>query len=128
MNIAILSAVVAAVLGGFWYLKLSSSRATRSAVPVGHEPRRPGLPYASVTIRCGKNACSDAKGLRRQKLLAAEAPPLPLPGCSAAACSCRYEKIDDRREENRRASDDGIEPVIFFEGNERRIVGDRRYP
>ena len=109
------------VAGGFLYIKHSS----RSSAQVEHQVRTPTQPFAGVEIRCGKNACSDARRLIGEKLLATNAPVLPLSHCSAATCECRYRKIDDRREETRRGSDIGLESLIYAAA-ERRIAGCRR--
>ena len=120
MTVTILIAFVL-VVGGFLYIKHSS----RSSAQVEHQVRTPTKPFASVEIRCGKNACSDAKGLIGEKLLAANAPILPLTRCSAATCECRYRKIDDRREDSRRGSDVGLQSLIYAAA-ERRLAACRR--
>jgi len=120
MTMAALLILALAAIGVF-YLKRVGRSGARDKKPA----QTTAQPYASVEIRCGKNACADAEGLIGQKLLAARAPSLPFPRCDAASCSCRYMKIDDRREESRRSVDYGIEPRIF-DGNERRVDGSRR--
>ena len=81
--------------------------------------------YASVELRCSKTACAAAQGLKGRAILAAEAPVLPLAGCDAESCQCGYDKADDRRQDPRRTSDHGIEPIIFA-GAENRSDSDRR--
>lgn len=64
----------------------------------------PASPYHSVTIIPDKNGCASARRQVNQRFLAREAPRLPLPGCDAVACQCRYAHFDDRREDERRNS------------------------
>jgi len=51
--------------------------------------------------RSGRDACESVKKLRHKRFLPAEAPSLPLPGCDAVRCHCRYAHFDDRRQEAR---------------------------
>jgi hypothetical protein len=64
-------------------------------------------PYHSISIECGRSrACRTARTLVNRRFLAAEAPPLPLPGCDSANCICRYQHHEDRRSDLRRAADE----------------------
>lgn len=114
--------VIAAGLGAAWFIKGKTKTQQATSAPANVATRRR---YAGVEIRCGKNACSSAKGLRHRTLLAATAPTLPLAGCDAGKCTCAYSKCDDRRQDSRRASDFGIEPLIF-DGYEKRVSDERR--
>jgi hypothetical protein len=87
--------------------------------------RRPAGRFQSVEIHVGARACADAQGLAGERFLAADAPSLPLAGCTAARCRCTYKKLSDRREEGRRWSDEGL-GVMIFNAEERRSRGDRR--
>lgn len=81
--------------------------------------------FQSVEIRAGSRACSAARRREGQRFLAADAPSLPLAGCTAERCTCSYKKLEDRREETRRWSDEGL-GVTIFNAEERRSRGDRR--
>lgn len=88
--------------------------------------KKPINDFASVELRCGRNACKSARGLSGQPVLAVEAPVLPLANCDAPTCQCSYRKTEDRRQETgRRTADHGIEPLIF-EGNEQRSTATNR--
>lgn len=54
-------------------------------------------PYHCISIRSPKGACEAAKQLMGKRFLSREAPPLPLPNCTAKHCQCRYAHHDDRR-------------------------------
>ena len=71
-------------------------------------------PYPAVKVRSGRKACRGALAVGDHMILARDAPPLPLEGCDAEQCSCRYEHFDDRRQEDRRC---------LLLGNQR-IIGD----
>lgn len=73
------------------------------------ERHRVSNPFHAVSIATGSKACEVARGLEGQRYLSVDAPSLPLPGCNAATCRCRYLHHPDRRsEEPRREVDSGI--------------------
>ena len=109
--------------GGVWYLKNTRADASDDSEAASKKTR--SQPYAGVEIHCGQHACGEAKKLRGTRLLASNAPVLPLIGCDADACNCAYRKWDDRRQDSRRSSDDGIEPIIYA-GRENRESDGRR--
>jgi hypothetical protein len=83
------------------------------------------LRYAGVELRVGSPACKAARGLAGKVFLMHEAPVLPLGRCDAARCRCSFEKRSDRREENRRWEDHGVQATITS-AVERRAGRDRR--
>lgn len=79
-------------------------------------------PFHAVTIVPGPRCCRAVKGYTDRRYLSVEAPTLPVTGCDAHQCTCRYVHHDDRRvEDSRRAADLGI---ISMEGTWRGV--DRR--
>lgn len=58
--------------------------------------------YHCVVITYSNDACEAVRRLEGQRFLSAEAPRLPLQGCGAESCPCRYVHYNDRREEDRR--------------------------
>lgn len=78
--------------------------------------------------------CGAVEKIAGQRLLADEAPVLPLPDCDAEECNCRYAQYKDRRLDARRDADVGISNVASSMGIDsgraeepgRRAV-DRRY-
>jgi hypothetical protein len=99
--------------------KVGGAVARKAATPSGSG-------YAAVAIVPGRSeCCRPAKVLSGQRLLAAEAPPLPLPACTSPGnCRCRYEKFADRRDEMRRM--DGIAQQLFAAPERRKRVRGRR--
>jgi hypothetical protein len=83
-------------------------------------------PYHAVSIQSHLNLCGTARKYQGQRFLAADAPKLPLAGCRAATCTCRYVHHDDRREGPRRASDLTRLTNGFWGGSERRDARGRR--
>jgi len=65
----------------------------------------PDRRWHAVAIVAAAGACAAARACKDQRYLSAEAPPLPLPGCTAARCDCRYGHFDDRRRGPRRAAE-----------------------
>ncbi len=64
---------------------------------------RPARDWRSVTILSTFSSCDAARSLEGQVFLSTEAPSLPLADCDHANCRCRYEYLDDRRQEDRRS-------------------------
>lgn len=60
-------------------------------------------PYHAVS--CEGN-CEALHSLQGRRFLVTEAPPLPVPGCSAEYCDCRYVHHRDRRQGDRRSIGD----------------------
>ena len=83
-------------------------------------------PFHAVSVLAGPAACQAARGCAGTRFLSTEAPPLPLPGCDAAACKCRYQHHTDRRSGLRRGSDAMHYQNHFWQGQERRTSRGRR--
>jgi hypothetical protein len=67
----------------------------RSGKPM--EQRRVVNPYHAVEVSPALGCCKAAVDLKGRRFLSAEAPKLPLPGCDAASCRCRFVHHNDRR-------------------------------
>jgi hypothetical protein len=76
--------------------------------PVAPRPAPKGdSRFRAVSVRPGEDSCEAAQQFGQMRFLCAKAPRLPLPGCSAAVCNCRYVHFADRRSGlDRRASYD----------------------
>lgn len=79
-----------------------------------------------TVLRPGPNACSIARQQAGRSFGSAEMPRLPLPGCRAASCDCRFETVQGRRRRQRRESDDRRATVRFDEKGGERRQRDRR--
>lgn len=78
--------------------------------------------FHAVSIRFGANPCSKARRLHGQRFLSAAAPRLPVDGCDAADCDCRFVHHADRR-----AGDDRRSPFQSgFGGSALRVEENRR--
>lgn len=61
-------------------------------------PAKPAAePYHAVSIKPGLRCCEAARQFGQHRFLSKKAPRLPLPGCDAAECTCRYTHFSDRR-------------------------------
>ncbi|MGI9342449.1 MAG: hypothetical protein ACR2QV_06335 [Gammaproteobacteria bacterium] len=58
--------------------------------------------YRAVAVKPGGSPCGAVLELADQPFLVNKAPLLPLKDCGKAACDCAYERLDDRRTEDRR--------------------------
>jgi hypothetical protein len=66
-------------------------------------PLRVVRDFRAVSIAPRSDACRAAKQMGGKRFLVREAPRLPLTGCpSPEQCRCRYDKHDDRRQDDRR--------------------------
>lgn len=71
--------------------------------------RKPQVPARRVSYRCvgiespdPVTACSAVKALAGHRFLSGQAPQLPVPGCTAARCTCKFVHFEDRRAGSRR--------------------------
>lgn len=76
-------------------------------------------PWHAVSIVLNGGACAKARSMSRARFLSQDAPALPLEGCTAKACACRYLHHQDRRRTLRRASD-VVSRRTNWSGQERR--------
>ena len=60
-------------------------------------PGKPDTKYHAVSLKFPPDACDAAKAMEGERYLSADAPSIPLPGCDAATCKCRYVHHKDRR-------------------------------
>ncbi len=82
-------------LFSWWYRKRIQATVQLSGRPMRfHHVTNP---YHAVSIKAGSACYQTAQRYGRQRFLSREAPPLPLPTCSAGACECRYVHHEDRR-------------------------------
>lgn len=83
--------------------------------------------YRAISICCEKHACAEAIASQGKRFLLKESPQLPLAGCNAATCGCRYEHHDDRRSEEDRRLRFGLSNELHcVNDGERRESRDRR--
>ena len=86
---------------------------TGPATPVSRLPKKtksippkaensPGSPFRAVSIAPGESPCAAVKALQGKYYLVelGDAPTLPLAGCNAGKCGCRYNHHADRRQSN----------------------------
>lgn len=70
---------------------------------------KPNFEFRGVEVVPDANACCTAvEALAGRRLLAHEAPQLPMPDCDQPSCECRFKQYTDRRTDLRRNSDAGI--------------------
>jgi hypothetical protein len=83
--------------------------------------------YRCVELRYRGDACDAVKRFGAKRFLPGEAPAIPVPGCDAAQCACRYVHHDDRRDDDRRHpfAQQASQPPLSA-GGERRTKKDRR--
>lgn len=66
-------------------------------------------PWHAVGILCGKPSCRAAMAARKIRFLSAEAPQLPLSGCTQSkTCTCKYKHFADRRAGPRRVTESDL--------------------
>jgi len=84
--------------------------------------RRQPSPWYAVSVVPGQESCTLVKLHQGTRWLSAEAPRLPVPGCDAKHCDCRYRHYADRRANVQRKQDrDGW--VRYHKGEDRRTGG-----
>jgi hypothetical protein len=78
----------------------SSLQITSSIQGRGERAKSIRSPYKSVSIVCASGACEAAKAMAEKRLLSSTAPLVPLSGCTASTCACKYAHYDDRRSDS----------------------------
>ena len=115
--------IVAAGIG-LLAARLRPRRRKSAHEPVATKVDAPA-PYGAVSVRCGREACEAVRRLAAKRLLPKEAPPLPLPECTAGHCGCHYIHHPDRRSGEERRS--GLWSPFARRGSDRRLGRGRRW-
>lgn len=117
-SLYLLLALCIAVATGWWWLH-------RHDRPAPTQTVSPARRYHGVMIIAGPHACEAVKKISEKRLLAEEAPLLPLPNCDSLQCQCTYRHLNDRRRsEARRQSHIDIDKQ--YKKHEKRDGRDRR--
>lgn len=82
-------------------------------------------PYHAVLITHDAASCKQVRQYEGQRILASAAPRLPVPGCDAPACRCRYIHCEDRRSGEDRRERDAAPHAYAGRGNLRMSPGRR---
>src|ERR1700689_3560886 len=83
-------------------LKTRPIAKARTSAPADNNKSVKKEAWHSVWIIRGREACTAVAELNGPKGLSAEAPQLPIKGCDAKQCDCRYRHHADRRSADRR--------------------------
>ena len=70
-----------------------------AAIHAGSEVVKAHSNFRASSISCDASACEKARALQEKRLLRASVPSLPLAGCDAERCECRYRHHEDRRDD-----------------------------
>ncbi|HSN70043.1 MAG TPA: hypothetical protein VLT59_00980 [Steroidobacteraceae bacterium] len=92
---------------------------TTPAAPTTKPAKAPRKSYHAVEIVAGDDCCELVSRYTGKRYLSSEAPVVPLKGCDAGECLCRYIHHADRRRRERRTSDVAV-TVDEYAGQERR--------
>lgn len=95
MDLSVLGIVVVVLAVGIWLWQRSKTRSKATTRRVSY--RCVGVQPADPVV-----ACEVVKSMSGRRFLPGQAPNLPLAGCSAARCNCKYVHFDDRRSGERR--------------------------
>jgi hypothetical protein len=97
----------------------------RGEKPAAPDKKKAAGRFGAVEIHTRSGCCEAARALEGQRFLAMQAPALPLPGCTASHCTCKFGKLADRRTEDRRLEQGAISSSLFMASN-RRTEHERR--
>jgi hypothetical protein len=127
LTVWLLIAVAALIALAWWWRRGGQHERARAGRAPGLKPRPDN--YHCVELRYRVNACDAVKRIGGKRFLPGEAPVIPLPGCDAAKCGCRYVHHDDRRHSDRRDRfGPQVGPSSASTGTDRRTKTDRRKP
>lgn len=119
--IFVLTFFVASV--AFWWLHAARQKRHLAACTSRQTVRSN---YHCVEVKTGFHACEAACHLGDIRYLPDEAPALPVSGCTAHKCACRYVHHDDRRDDDRRNPYGQWSGIPAAVGSERRSRTERR--
>ena len=124
--------IVVAIVALFWVFRaLFPARHKPHLESLAHPPPQAanGSPYQAVSIHAYGGACEAAKSLVGTRFLTADAPLIPLEGCTAEKCHCIYRHHEDRRsgESDRRKKHEAADELVTSaEFEDRRNARGRR--
>jgi hypothetical protein len=124
MVVQTLVLIVIVVVATLWWRRAIMPR--QQSIAERSPERRNRDEYHCVEVRYQAGGCDAVKQLGEKRFLSDEAPRLPVSGCDASTCSCRYVHYDDRREEDRRHPLGSVPPSLV--DSEHRSTTDRRKP
>jgi hypothetical protein len=90
--------------------------------PVATRPAGSG--WKAIAVMPSETCCQWARLCTGKRFLIPEVPRLPLQGCDAQSCECKYRHFEDRREKSRRSVERGGFPRHVE--SERRAATSRR--
>ncbi|MCB1894699.1 MAG: hypothetical protein H6945_04080 [Zoogloeaceae bacterium] len=119
MSTVLIAALIAGVVL-IWLLLRLRGGASPTLAKAPQPERMSQFPYRCVSVVGGPNACSAVELVRGRRYLPDQAPPLPLPGCTASVCECTYRHHRDRRSRDRRNEWDPRQHAWNHDNSERR--------
>lgn len=99
MVMQILVFVLSLAVAGFGWRWIASLKKPAKATVAGKAASKT---FHCVEVHKGIHACKAVQDLGSTRFLSDEAPHLPVPGCTAAQCTCSFIHHDDRRDDDRR--------------------------
>jgi hypothetical protein len=120
--LALITVALLTALALWWFHRGERQYSRGARVP---NLKYPHDDFHCVELRFRTNACDAVKVIGTKRFLPGEVPAIPLPGCDAARCSCRYVRHDDRRHSDRR---NPLQDANQWAGSDRRTERDRRRP
>ncbi|HEB28292.1 MAG TPA: hypothetical protein ENI05_11025 [Porticoccus sp.] len=82
--------------------KTSKKNALKNRMAFGESTPHINNLYHAVNIKFDLAACPAIQSMANDYFLAGDAPPIPLPACTSAACRCKYIHHKGRRHSIRR--------------------------
>jgi hypothetical protein len=130
MQIAIIFAAM--LLGILLFYRLLFP--ARGSTQIDHNrDRRTGFgagdPFHAVSILPAEQGCPAAESIKAQRFLSEDAPALPLAGCAAVNCRCKYIHYADRRSgarDRRLGPAENSDELEFWSLRSRRVAVGRR--
>lgn len=92
------------------FSRLRREKTNSDEKPAATSKQQPSYRGVEVIPHPSKH-CAAVEQIAGYRILAEEAPQLPLPDCDEAECQCRYAQYRDRRTDLRRDADVGIGTV-----------------
>lgn len=119
ISLALLLALLITLAAGLWWFRRRHMNQTS-------QPSAKPSNYHGVMIVAGPHACSAVRKISGRRLLAREAPLLPLTSCDSGHCQCMYHHLKDRRQPSERRHIN-VDIGEHHKQDEKRHGSDRRH-
>lgn len=124
MLLKILLLIALLLVAGYFWQARKNTRQKLQPLSKNTKTARPA--HRCVIIEPGLIPCKAIHAYEGKRILMDKAPTLPVQGCDAKQCECRFQRYDDRRVGPRRTKMKAGNQIMAESNNNKRSRKDRR--